>query len=62
MGQRLEDGRPEGQNLAKPGFGLRQPYPEGGKPKPDSASVAIKLRDTSADTWGYSGYRCELVN
>ncbi|RMW26108.1 hypothetical protein ALO95_200334 [Pseudomonas syringae pv. antirrhini] len=25
VGQRLEDGSPEGQNLAKPGFGLRQP-------------------------------------
>lgn len=31
LGQRLEDGSPEGENLAKPGFGLRQPNPDRGQ-------------------------------
>lgn len=40
-GQRHEDGSPQGQNLAKPGFGLRQPYPSGGKPKTATASSPL---------------------
>jgi len=48
MGQRLEDESPEGQNLAKPGFGLRQPYPEGGNPTADTAGLAFKLLYTKA--------------
>lgn len=41
LGQRPEDGSPQGQNLAKPGFGLRQPYPSGGKPKTATASSPL---------------------
>ena len=37
-GQRLEDGRPKGQNTAQQWFGSRQPYPSGGKPKTATAS------------------------
>jgi hypothetical protein len=44
-GQRLEDGRPEGQNVAQPGFGSRQPCPEGVKVKPNLPEIAIQLRD-----------------
>lgn len=29
LGQRLEDESPQGQNLAWPGFGSRQPCPQG---------------------------------
>lgn len=43
-GRRLEDGRPEGQNLAQPGFGSRQPYVEGGKPKTEAMRIAIDYK------------------
>jgi len=44
-GQRLEDESPQGQNLAQPGFGSRQPCPEGVKLKPNLPEIAIQLRD-----------------
>ena len=45
VGHKLEDESPQGQNLAQPGFGLRQPCPEGVKPKTDLPEVAIQLRE-----------------
>lgn len=46
MGQRLEDGSPQGQNQAQPGFGTREPSPGGGKPK--RYGVMIPIRDIEA--------------
>ncbi len=48
MGQRLEDGSPECQNLAKPGFGLRQPNPDRGQAQSGYTVSTITLRGTKA--------------
>lgn len=42
MRQRLEDGSPQGQNPAQPGFGTREPSPGGGKPKTYSVVIPIQ--------------------
>ena len=44
-GQRLEDGRPEGQNLAQPGFGSRQPPPVRGQAQSRSDVNSYRLLD-----------------
>jgi len=65
LGQRLEDESPEGQNLAQPGFGSRQPHSEGGKPPPPELhdkKVTERPRETdSPSTETGLGRKCSRL-
>lgn len=51
LGQRPDDGSPQGQNLAKPGFGLRQPHPDRGLAQSRDIQIAVNLSEQGNRQW-----------